>query len=273
MIVDVSASPASFTGQVSSIANFSTTNLSEGSNLYYTDARADARIAAASINAVSDVNTSGINTNDILQWNGSQFVPTTIGYSVANWQTATHTTNSTINGTSLAAGAASGLSDAITVVGSTKIRIEAQSRYKITGSGNCDFYAQLKRTSGTPVILAEEKYSVTATTAQIINSNFDVFETVGAGTHTYAIEFFASADTISLETNPAQTSGTATSYIQLTEQIVNNSIMQNVVEDSTPQLGGALDAQSHKITNLGAPAANTDAATKQYVDDLSLIHI
>ena len=81
------------------------------------------------------------------------------------------------------------------------------------------------------------------------------------------IEFFASADTISLETNPAQTSGTATSYIQLTEQIVNNSIMQNVVEDSTPQLGGALDAQSHKITNLGAPAANTDAATKQYVDD------
>ena len=267
VIVDVSASPASFTGQVSSIANFSTTNLSEGSNLYYTDARADARIAAASINAVSDVNTSGINTNDILQWNGSQFVPTTIGYSVANWQTATHTTNSTINGTSLAAGAASGLSDAITVVGSTKIRIEAQSRYKITGSGNCDFYAQLKRTSGTPVILAEEKYSVTATTAQIINSNFDVFETVGAGTHTYAIEFFASADTISLETNPAQTSGTATSYIQLTEQIVNNSIMQNVVEDSTPQLGGALDAQSHKITNLGAPAANTDAATKQYVDD------
>ena len=268
VIVDVSASPASFTGQVSSIANFSTANLTEhATRLYYTDARADARIAAASINALSDVNTSGINTNNILQWNGSQFVPATIGYSVANWQTATHTTNSTINGTSLAAGSASGLSDNITVVGSTKVRVEAHSRYKITGSGNCDFYAQLKRTSGTPAVLAEEKYSVTATTAQIINSNFDVFETVGAGTHTYAIEFFASANTISLETNPAQTSGTATSYIQLTEQIVNASIMQNVVEDTTPQLGGALDAQTHKITNLGAPVANTDAANKQYVDD------
>ena len=267
VIVDVSASPASFTGQVSSIANFSTTNLSEGTNLYYTDARADARIAAAGINALSDVNTSGINTNNILQWNGSQFVPATIGYSVANWQTATHTTNSTINGTSLAAGAASGLSDNITVVGSTKVRVEAHSRYKITGSGNCDFYAQLKRTSGTPAVLAEEKYSVTATTAQIINSNFDVFETVGAGTHTYAVEFFASANTISLETNPAQTSGTATSYIQLTEQIVNNSIMQNVIEDTTPELGGQLDAKNNKIVNLAAPVANTDAANKQYVDD------
>ena len=267
VIVDVSASPASFTGQVSSIANFSTTNLSEGSNLYYTDARADARIAAAGINALSDVNTSGINTNNILQWNGSQFVPATIGYSVANWQTATHSTNSTINGTSLAAGAASGLSDNITVVGSTKVRVEAHSRYKITGSGNCDFYAQLKRTSGTPAVLAEEKYSVTATTAQIINSNFDVFETVGAGTHTYAVEFFASANTISLETNPAQTSGTATSYIQLTEQIVNNSIMQNVIEDTTPELGGQLDAKNNKIVNLAAPVANTDAANKQYVDD------
>jgi hypothetical protein len=264
----VSASPASFTGQVSSIANFSTANLTEhATKLYYTDARADARVAAASINTLSDVNTSGIATNNILQWNGSQFVPTTVGYSVANWQTATHTTNSTINASSLAAGSASGLSDNIVVVGSTKVRIEAHSRYKITGLGICDFYAQLKRTSGTPVILAEEKYSVTATTVQTINSNFDVFETVGAGTHTYAIEFFASSPDVSLETNPAQTSGTATSYIQLTEVIVNGSIMQSLVEDTTPQLGGALDAQTHKITNLGTPSANTDAATKQYVDN------
>ena len=268
VIVDVSASPASFTGQVSSIANFSTANLTEhATKLYYTDARADARVAAASINTLSDVNTSGIATNNILQWNGSQFVPTTVGYSVANWQTATHTTNSTINASSLAAGSASGLSDNIVVVGSTKVRIEAHSRYKITGLGICDFYAQLKRTSGTPVILAEEKYSVTATTVQTINSNFDVFETVGAGTHTYAIEFFASSPDVSLETNPAQTSGTATSYIQLTEVIVNGSIMQSLVEDTTPQLGGALDAQTHKITNLGTPSANTDAATKQYVDN------
>ena len=39
-----------------------------------------------------------------------------------------------------------------------------------------------------------------------------------------------------------------------------------VVEDTTPQLGGQLDAVTNKITNLGTPTANTDAATKAYVD-------
>jgi hypothetical protein len=42
------------TGTVSSISNHDTGDLSEGSNLYYTDARADARIAAASITDLSD---------------------------------------------------------------------------------------------------------------------------------------------------------------------------------------------------------------------------
>ena len=40
----------------------------------------------------------------------------------------------------------------------------------------------------------------------------------------------------------------------------------DVVTDVTPQLGGELDAQTNKIVNLGTPTANTDAATKAYVD-------
>ncbi len=40
----------------------------------------------------------------------------------------------------------------------------------------------------------------------------------------------------------------------------------NVVEDLTPQLGGALDALANKIVNLGSPTASADAATKNYVD-------
>ena len=40
-----------------------------------------------------------------------------------------------------------------------------------------------------------------------------------------------------------------------------------LVEDTTPQLGGELDAQSNKITSLGTPTASADAATKGYVDD------
>ena len=51
-----------------------TDHITEGSNQFYTNARADARIAAASINALSDVNTSGIADGQVLMYNGSNFV-------------------------------------------------------------------------------------------------------------------------------------------------------------------------------------------------------
>jgi len=63
------------TGTVSSLSNQDTDSLSEGSsNLYFTNTRADARIAAASIGALSDVTLSSTTTGDILRYNGSAFV-------------------------------------------------------------------------------------------------------------------------------------------------------------------------------------------------------
>ena len=53
------------------LASKSTTNLSEGTNLYFTNARADARISAAGINALSDVDTTGIANDKILKYNSS----------------------------------------------------------------------------------------------------------------------------------------------------------------------------------------------------------
>ena len=49
----------------------STADIPEQTNLYYTDIRADARIAAASINDLSDVDTASStpNANDVLTWN------------------------------------------------------------------------------------------------------------------------------------------------------------------------------------------------------------
>ena len=44
----------------------------------------------------------------------------------------------------------------------------------------------------------------------------------------------------------------------------------NVNEDTSPELGGQLDAQTYKIINLGTPTAATDAATKGYVDTNAL---
>jgi hypothetical protein len=62
------------TGTVSSIANHDTGDLTEGSNLYYTSGRADARIAAADINDLNNVNTTGKNSNSVLKYNGSNWV-------------------------------------------------------------------------------------------------------------------------------------------------------------------------------------------------------
>ena len=52
-----------------------TADIPEVTNLYFTDARADARIGAASINALSDVNTSGVSSGQVLKWSGSAWVP------------------------------------------------------------------------------------------------------------------------------------------------------------------------------------------------------
>ena len=43
----------------------------------------------------------------------------------------------------------------------------------------------------------------------------------------------------------------------------------DVVTDTTPELGGQLDALTNKIVNLGTPTASADAATKAYVDSVA----
>ena len=52
------------TGTVSSLSNLSTSNLSEGSNLYYTNARADARIAAADTDDLSEGSSNLYHTSE-----------------------------------------------------------------------------------------------------------------------------------------------------------------------------------------------------------------
>jgi hypothetical protein len=59
-------------------SEFNTNSIVEGANnLYFTNSRADARIAAASIDDLVDVNTTGANTNQVLTWNGTIWVPAT----------------------------------------------------------------------------------------------------------------------------------------------------------------------------------------------------
>lgn len=264
------------TGRVSTLDNFTTDHLSEGSaNLYFTNQRVDDRLANISVASFSDVDLTGVASNDILQWDGANFVPARIGYSVTNYEATSFTATdaSPVAGASLLAGYQTSFSDSIIVNTTTKVRIEAHFRFSATcTSGTTEFYVQLKRTTGTPAIISEQKYTVSATDGtQIINSVFDLFEQVNAGTHTYAIEVTTNNNTCTLVRNPAYSgSGTATSFIQLTEILVQQNILTEISQDTSPQISSSassLDLNNKKIINLAAPTLGTDAATKTYVDN------
>lgn len=62
------------TGTVSSLSNHDTGNLTEGSNLYYTDGRVDARIAVAQLSDLANVTYSSPSANTVLTWNGSNWI-------------------------------------------------------------------------------------------------------------------------------------------------------------------------------------------------------
>jgi hypothetical protein len=98
--------------------------------------------------------------------------------------------------------------------------------------------------------------------------------------------------TVAIDSTVATTSGTQT-LTNKTVSLANNTLTGTLAEFNTALsgadfaslagaetltnktlgastvLGSDLSAATHKITNLGTPSASTDAATKQYVDDLA----
>jgi uncharacterized membrane protein len=56
----------------------STSNVTEGTNLYYTTARFDTRLGQSNLNAFADVADTTPTTGQALAWNGSSWAPTTI---------------------------------------------------------------------------------------------------------------------------------------------------------------------------------------------------
>lgn len=62
---------------------------------------------------------------------------------------------------------------------------------------------------------------------------------------------------------------TTKNYVDNELSVVSIAALNEIVDDTTPQLGGDLDAQGYKIINLGEPTANSDATTKSYVDSVA----
>ncbi len=270
------------TGRVSTLDNFTTADLTEGANLYYTNARADARIAAASVNDLSDVYTTGITDNQILLWNTSagRFEPGAVAHSVANLQTDNDTATAQLAGAILNANPASGLTVSITPGGaSNRVVVKAYVRYltRTTGASS-DIFVQLWRDKGTgsELLLAEEKVAETSSTDIQRQTSFEVFDTPGTGSHTYAVYYDANNNLGAVTPNPAySTGGASQNYIVAEELLVQSSILTEIVQDTTPQLGGNLDANNFNInmgsgsvtvTGLPNPSNATDAANKQWVE-------
>jgi len=89
------------TGSNLNLSSKDTGDLSEGSNLYYTDARVLTKINATSIDALSDVDTTTATPSNgqALVWDGSNFAPSTVGgqITVQDEGSALSTAASTIN--------------------------------------------------------------------------------------------------------------------------------------------------------------------------------
>ena len=74
------AATANVANTVLSLSNFTTANLAEGTNLYYSNARAYANLSLANINVLADVDTVTVAPayGDALSWNGNTWVPSAI---------------------------------------------------------------------------------------------------------------------------------------------------------------------------------------------------
>tara|TARA_B100001094_G_scaffold333364_1_gene411111 strand:+ start:1911 stop:4271 length:2361 start_codon:yes stop_codon:yes gene_type:complete len=252
-----------------------TDEIAEGSsNLYFTNTRVESYLGTVSFDKHQDVNFTSLANDDILQYNtgSSKWENKKLGYTVANWIVDNDTATSSVSGATLGSEAASGLSSAISVQdASTKIRVTAQVRFTGSSTGSSDINIRLYRNKGgsPEALLSEWTAEDCNSTAKKFTASFDFYDTPGTvAAHTYSVYYHASDNNATLTPNPAFStgSGTPANYIQAIEVLVNSSILANIVEDTTPQLGGVLDAQTNKIQNLGTPTAGTDAATKTYVD-------
>jgi hypothetical protein len=250
--------------------------LSEGSsNLYFTNIKVESYLGTVSFDKHQDVNFSALANSDVLQYNSgsSKWENKKIGYTVANWIVDNDTATSSVTGATLGSEATSGLSSVISVQdASTKVRVTAQVRFTGSSTGSSDINIRLYRNKGgsPEALLSEWTAEDCNSTAKKFTASFDFYDTPGAvAAHTYSVYYHASDNNATLTPNPAFStgSGTPANYIQAIEVLVNSSILANIVEDTTPQLGGVLDAQTNKIQNLGTPSAGTDAVTKTYVDN------
>ena len=111
--------------------------------------------------------------------------------------------------------------------------------------------ADFTATSGTSVVLS----SGAATN--------DILEVIAYGTFELANFNIDAANDV---TKTGITNGQFLQWNSTAGQFEPATVVTSLSADTSPQLSANLDANSNKVVNLATPTANTDAATKAYVD-------
>ncbi len=110
---------------------------------------------------------------------------------------------------------------------------------------------------------------VTQLTAATTSNDADVLYVVQAGVSKKTTKQLLMASTLAVANSAASTAASANTNANNALATANNALSQvgTAVQKSGDTMTGDLDMGGNQIENLGTPIANTDATTKDYVDN------
>ena len=235
------------TGTVSSLDNFTTSNLAEGTNQYFTNAKAYANLTLASINALSDVDTSTIppNTGYGLIWNGTAWTPNVI----------------TVSGTELA-------NVANTVVGIVQSSLVANTAFFANASlfANVAAFAETANTANTALYADEAGIASQADTALFAtnstNANIALRANVATQADNANTALFASHATLADVANT-----TVQAAVAIQADNANTASLANVA-NTVLSISNFTTANLAEGTNLYYTNARVESAIQPTVAEL-----